>query len=228
MSAGLELLKHISPDTGLPITIHPHLSPKIKDHNPQDPIWGDISRQGQGCVRRSRRKFADPEREFADPEKKALFTAAKPVDLAESIGTVIENVQRSQLNPQQLDELALLVNKRGVVLFRNQRLTSEQQPSEKWHADTSFEINPPSYSLLRIKEHPAAGGDTAMVSGYGLYNPLRGAVHHRPVVWTRPVTGLKALDVNTGIVELKRSESDKLARLLPAPPSGGWRRRRLL
>jgi alpha-ketoglutarate-dependent taurine dioxygenase len=36
-------------------------------------------------------------------------------------------VQLSQLNEQQLDELALLVNERGVVFFRNQDLTTDQQ-----------------------------------------------------------------------------------------------------
>jgi sulfonate dioxygenase len=47
--------------------------------------------------------------------------------LTESLGTVLENVQLSQLNGQQLDELALLVAERGVVFFRNQDLTTEQQ-----------------------------------------------------------------------------------------------------
>lgn len=30
----------------------------------------------------------------------------------------------------------------------------------------------PSYSLLRMEEHPEVGGDTAWVSGYGLYDEL--------------------------------------------------------
>ncbi|TVY81753.1 putative alpha-ketoglutarate-dependent sulfonate dioxygenase [Lachnellula suecica] len=45
-------------------------------------------------------------------------------------------------------------------------------PQADFHADTSFEINPPSYSLLRMEEHPAVGGDTAWVSQYGLYDEL--------------------------------------------------------
>jgi alpha-ketoglutarate-dependent taurine dioxygenase len=36
-------------------------------------------------------------------------------------------VQLSQLEDKQLDELALLVSERGVVFFRNQDLTTEQQ-----------------------------------------------------------------------------------------------------
>jgi sulfonate dioxygenase len=45
-------------------------------------------------------------------------------------------------------------------------------PQAGWHADTSFEINPPSYSMLRMVEHPPVGGDTAWVSQYGLYDVL--------------------------------------------------------
>jgi sulfonate dioxygenase len=62
-------------------------------------------------------------------------------------------------------------------------------PNAEFHADTSFEINrkyfhrelddlntdgiiAPSYSLLRMEEHPPVGGDTAWVSQYGLYDTL--------------------------------------------------------
>ncbi|KAJ9312927.1 hypothetical protein DTO271D3_6841 [Paecilomyces variotii] len=273
--AHLESRKHISPDSGFPITLHPAFNPKIKNHVPPEPL---------------REPFRPDEdrASFADPEKKALFSFAKRVDLTESLGTLLENVQLSQLNEQQLDELALLVAERGVVFFRNQNLTTEQQvklfehygildkhpaqkdqrhvvirgstedhreigkytpwPSGEWHADTSFEINPPSYSMLRMEEHPPVGGDTAWVSQYGLYDALSDAmkrfvdglhaVHtsryqydtildlwgvgpnrppidtHHPAVRTHPVTGLKALNVNTGFVtgfaELNKTESDKL------------------
>jgi sulfonate dioxygenase len=153
---------------------------------------------------------------FADPEKKTLFEIATRVDLTESIGTLLENVQLSKLSEKQLDELALLVTERGVVFFRDQDLTTEGQcrlfehyrvldqhpvqkdqrhviikgskedhreiskytrwPSGDWHADTSFEINPPSYSLLRMKEHPPVGGDAAWISQYGLYDALSNAM----------------------------------------------------
>lgn len=112
--ANLEARKHISPDSGFPITLHPLFNPKIRDHNPPEPT----------------RKEFFPEKDralFADPEKKALFAVAKRVDLTESIGTVLENVQLSQLTEQQLDELALLVTERGVIFFRDQDLTTEQQ-----------------------------------------------------------------------------------------------------
>ncbi|KAM0810158.1 putative Alpha-ketoglutarate-dependent sulfonate dioxygenase [Seiridium cardinale] len=195
--AHIESRKHISPDSGFPITLHPNFSDKIKNHvPPEEP-----------------RKEIVPEKDrasFTDPKKKALFSVAKRIDLTESIGTVLENDQLSQLNPQQLDELALLVNERGVVIFRDQDLTTGKQvelfehygildrhpaqkdvrhviirgskenhrelpkytpwPSDDFHADTSFEINPPSYSMLRMEEHPNVGGDTAWVSAYGLYD----------------------------------------------------------
>ena len=40
---------------------------------------------------------------------------------------MLENVQLSQLDGKQLDELALLVNERGVVFFRDQDLKTEEQ-----------------------------------------------------------------------------------------------------
>jgi hypothetical protein len=112
--AHLEARKHVSPDSGFPITLHPIYNPKIKNHIPPDSI---------------REEFQPPKDRaaFADREKKALFAVAKRVDLTESIGTVLENVQLSQLNEKQLDELALLVTERGVVFFRDQNLTTEQQ-----------------------------------------------------------------------------------------------------
>ena len=199
----LEARKHISLDSGFPIVIHPAFNPKIASHTPPDPVREQV--------------FPEKDRaSFADPDKKALFAVAKRVDLTESIGTVLENVQLSQLNGQQLDELALLVTERGVVFFRDQDLTTEGQvklfkhygtldkhpaqkdkeyfdirgstqdhreiaaytpwPSGDFHADTSFEINPPSYSMLRMEEHPDVGGDTAWVSQYGLYDALSKAL----------------------------------------------------
>jgi len=201
--AHLEARKHISPDSGFPITLHPKFNPKIRDHEPPEGVREQV--------------FPEKDRAlFADAEKKALFSAATREDLTESIGTVLRDVQLSQLNGPQLDELAALVAERGVVFVRGQDLTTESQvrlfehygvldrhpaqkdarhvvirgsredhreilkytpwPSGDFHADTSFEVNPPSYSLLRMEEHPAVGGDTAWVSQYGLYDALSGAM----------------------------------------------------
>jgi sulfonate dioxygenase len=112
--ASLESRKHISPDSGFPITLHPHFNVRVASHVPSNAI---------------REPFNPPKdrAHFADPEKKALFAVAKRVDLTEGVGTLLENVQLSQLNEQQLDELALLVTERGVVFFRDQNLTTDKQ-----------------------------------------------------------------------------------------------------
>ncbi|KAH6677596.1 alpha-ketoglutarate-dependent sulfonate dioxygenase [Halenospora varia] len=197
--ANLEAFKHINPDSGFPTILHPNFNPKIRDWTPPDPPHKEVVP-------------AKDRASFADPAKLNLLSTAKPVDLTESIGTVLHGVQLSKLNEVQLDELALLVSERGVVFFREQDLTTESQeklfshygtldkhPSQKdgkhvvirgsnqdhrqisnytpwpqagFHADTSFEINPPSYSLLRMEQHPPVGGDTAWVSQYGLYDSL--------------------------------------------------------
>ncbi|KAJ4289098.1 hypothetical protein N0V90_011440 [Kalmusia sp. IMI 367209] len=178
---------------------HLNFNPKIRDWNPPDSV---------------REEFTPPKdrAHFADPDKKNLFSVATATDLTEGIGTLLTGVQLSQLTPEQLDDLALLVAERGVVFFRDQDLTTTTQvklfehygildkhPAQKdvrhvtikgsssdyrqdsvytpwpqagWHADTSFEINPPSYSMLRMEEHPEVGGDTAWVSQYGLFDAL--------------------------------------------------------
>jgi len=120
----LAAYEHISPDSGFPITLHPKFNPKIKDHVPDEPIRAEVEPPKD-------RAF------FADPEKKSLFSVANPVDLTESIGTVLEGVQLSQLDGKQLDELALLVSERGVVFFRDQDLTTEGQIKLFEHYGTS-------------------------------------------------------------------------------------------
>lgn len=188
--ANLESRKHISPDSGYPITLHPHFNTKINSHIPPDPVHEERIPAADRAL-------------SADPKLHALLSTASRTDLTESIGTLLSNVQLSTLSTTQLDELALLVSDRGVVFFRDQDLTTEQQvklfehygeldkhPAQKgqqhvnigasnddfrdilnytpwpqgdWHADTSFEINPPSYSLLRMEEAPDVGGDTQWV-----------------------------------------------------------------
>lgn len=65
---------------------------------------------------------------FDDASKKNLLNAASNVkQLTPFIGTKIEGIQLSQLTDAQKDELALLAAERGVVFFRNQDITTEQQ-----------------------------------------------------------------------------------------------------
>ncbi|KAL7940467.1 alpha-ketoglutarate-dependent taurine dioxygenase [Trichoderma barbatum] len=64
----------------------------------------------------------------ADPTKKELFNAAKEVKhLTAHIGTEIVGIQLKDLNNKQKDELALLVAERGVVFFRDQDLSPQEQ-----------------------------------------------------------------------------------------------------
>lgn len=65
---------------------------------------------------------------FADPTKKSLLEAASKVKkLTPYIGTELEGIQLSQLTDAQKDELALLAAERGVVFFRDQDITIDQQ-----------------------------------------------------------------------------------------------------
>lgn len=75
----------------------------------------------------------------ADKEKKALFGAAKEVrHLTFHCGTEIVGLQLKDLTKQQLDELALLVSERGVVFFRDQDLSPQQQRDVTAHFGPVF------------------------------------------------------------------------------------------
>ncbi|OZJ06955.1 hypothetical protein BZG36_00047 [Bifiguratus adelaidae] len=64
----------------------------------------------------------------ADPSLSALLSAVtKRTELTPHIGTELSGIQLSQLTDQQKEELALLLSHRGLVVFRDQDLTPEQQ-----------------------------------------------------------------------------------------------------
>ncbi|TPX59733.1 hypothetical protein PhCBS80983_g02316 [Powellomyces hirtus] len=64
----------------------------------------------------------------ADPDKRSLLEAVtKRIDLSPIIGTELHGLQLSQLSEQQKEDLALFVSERGVVFFRDQDITLEQQ-----------------------------------------------------------------------------------------------------
>ncbi|EHK25952.1 uncharacterized protein TRIVIDRAFT_17533, partial [Trichoderma virens Gv29-8] len=159
---------------------------------------------------------------FADPAKASLLGLATAVEeVTPIIGTELKGVQLSKLTDQQKDELALLVAERGVVFFRDQDITLEQQhalasyyginiqsinPSTssvshpllcrnirahgnytaEWHGDHTFEVNPPSYTLLRLVKTPPSGGDTIFTSQTGLFDKLSPA-------FQRAIEGLHAI-----------------------------------
>jgi sulfonate dioxygenase len=100
-------------------------------------------------------KEFDPPRDrafFADPNKASLLASISSVeDLTPYIGTELKGIQISQLTDDQKDELALLVAEvghtskgrvlhamliflqRGVVFFRDQDITLEQQHALATH-----------------------------------------------------------------------------------------------
>ncbi|KAL0562471.1 hypothetical protein V5O48_019616, partial [Marasmius crinis-equi] len=64
----------------------------------------------------------------ADPQKKNLLSAASKVrHYTPAIGTELEGIDLRKLTDAQKDELALLVAERGVVFFRDQAITIQEQ-----------------------------------------------------------------------------------------------------
>jgi len=81
-----------------------------------------------------------------------------------------EHYGKLDTHPAQQDRRTVDIN--GSNRDWRQDLVDTPWPVAALHADTSFEINPPSYAMLRMEEHPPVGGDTLWVSQYGTYDAL--------------------------------------------------------
>ncbi|KAG0645086.1 alpha-ketoglutarate-dependent sulfonate dioxygenase [Hyphodiscus hymeniophilus] len=195
----LEAYKHISPDSGYPTVVHPHYNPKIKAHIPPDPPLEEftpLKDRGSHADPEKKALFAvakavDLTESIGTELKDAQLSQFNHQQLDELAALVGERgvvfFRDQDLTIERQVEIfghfgildkhtTQKDTKHFVVRGSNAdwRAVSKYTPwpMMEFHADTSFEINPPSYSLLRMEEHPEVGGDTAWVSGYGLYDEL--------------------------------------------------------
>ncbi|KAF1842754.1 alpha-ketoglutarate-dependent sulfonate dioxygenase [Cucurbitaria berberidis CBS 394.84] len=101
------------------------------------------------------------ERLSAGDERSSFLSSTTRTDLNLSIGTELSDIQLSSLNPQQLDELALLVSERGVVFFRDQDLTSEEQIHifDHYGASGERQIAEKSQGSLKVKRSKEDHGE---------------------------------------------------------------------
>lgn len=65
-------------------------------------------------------------------------------------------------------------------------LFNYRNPGDGWHADVSYEKQPPGLTVLKIDWLPEVGGDTLWSSGYAAYDRLSPA-------WKKFVEGLEAV-----------------------------------
>jgi len=135
---------------------------------------------------------------------------------------------------------------RPEVLVIHADADTAHAAGETWHSDVSCEPQPPAISMLRMEIVPDSGGDTLFADMYQAYESLSPAIQElligltarhesptyfadgagsrdlpvgiHPVVRTHPVSGRRALYVNSGftkrIVELRSRESEALLRML--------------
>ncbi|KAI8313032.1 Alpha-ketoglutarate-dependent taurine dioxygenase [Colletotrichum sp. SAR11_59] len=170
----------------------------------------------------------------ADPEKKNLLSAhgVTHEEITPAIGTEIHGIQLSQLNPAQLDELALLAAERGVVLFRDQDFADIGPERQRQYGQHFGPLHVHQMGG-QIKDYPellpvyrdfTAGAvdneikDNASVHDHRdryIREPIE-TVH--PVVRTHPVTKQLSLYVNRlytkRIVGMKQEESTSLLNFL--------------
>jgi len=93
-------------------------------------------------IRNTERKHIDPGiRTY--PAKKALLSAAtKVTDLRAHNGTEIESLQHKDRTDKQKHELRPLIEERGIVIFRDQNITPQQQKElEEWFGEIEIHEN---------------------------------------------------------------------------------------
>ncbi|KAL2861224.1 TauD/TfdA dioxygenase family protein [Aspergillus lucknowensis] len=197
--AHLQSNKHISPDSQTPITLHPLFNPKIAAHTPPEPPRKELTpprdraffatdpekralfsaatkrtdlTESIGTVLEGGVQISQLSAEQLDElaalvaERGVVFFRGQDLDTPGQV-RVFEHFGILDRHPAQK-----FVTINGSREDHREILKYTPWPSGDFHADTSFEINPPSYSLLRMEEHPDVGGDTAWVSQYGLYDAL--------------------------------------------------------
>ncbi|ORY02606.1 taurine catabolism dioxygenase, partial [Basidiobolus meristosporus CBS 931.73] len=124
----------------------------------------------------------------------------KRVDLTPSIGTELAGVQIKDLNDIQLNEVARLVAERGVVFFRDQQLSRDQQ------LDFGRKFGP-----LHI--HPVAPGP----EGYPEIICPSGGSKNLPMELNKTRADTWHTDVSFDVI----SPSFSILQLLRIPPVGG-------
>lgn len=214
-----------------------------------------------------------------------VLESAKRHDLNNHIGTELTDISLLDLSDDDVVALRALIAERGVLVFRDQKMTLDQQiamgrrfgrlhvhpayadkdhpealrihadansryaAGETWHADVTCDSEPPAISMLRIEVTPTAGGDTAFASMYAAFEslskpmqafllnleaihagdlPWRGAygsqskkeypVNIHPVICTHPISGRRALYINSGFTDrikgVTKAESAALLKML--------------
>ncbi|ODQ78950.1 hypothetical protein BABINDRAFT_38115 [Babjeviella inositovora NRRL Y-12698] len=125
ISSKLDKTKWFSPD-GISITIPEHqlAGAKYPDYLP---VW-DPRTVNQLSV--GDPNYVDPGTR-ADPELPLLKAKGVVIkDLTPKFGSIVSGITLTELSPEEKDELAYLIESRGVVLFTDQESFKEQKPKE--------------------------------------------------------------------------------------------------
>ncbi|KAH8803498.1 alpha-ketoglutarate-dependent sulfonate dioxygenase [Xylogone sp. PMI_703] len=203
-SSNLHALKVINPDSGMPTTVSPLFNPNIVGRVPPEPNRPEIDiPKDRGCYADPEKKallaVAEPvdltisvgtelkgcqlsrlnhkqldELALLIAERGVVFLRNQDIT-SDQQAEMFEYFGPLEKHPGQKGGKYFHLPPMSEIHERSD-LNHSPWPGVDWHSDTSFEINPPCFTMLRMETHPTVGGDTAWTSSYGLYDELSPAM----------------------------------------------------
>lgn len=105
-------------------------------------------------------------------KKQTAFTAEDQLALGEYFGPLHKHATTAVPRKAKTDPKYEYVH---VVYADKDRIPNANNAFSHeflWHSDVSYELQPPSYTSLKLLTAPQTGGDTLWVSGYDIYDQL--------------------------------------------------------
>lgn len=185
-------------------------------------FWGTLHRHATTALPKA---WASPEKVqqiVSKREKKG----SNDSDSEGTLGSDSENEEsqeQEELSPYLLKNLDKL-----HVIYADGKAPSRSYTSFKadklWHSDVTYEVQPPSYTSLKLLKSPTTGGDTLWVSGYDIYDQLSPSLkHYVETHWAIHSAEEQAEDSRVAGRAVRRDPVETIHPLVRVNPVTGWK-----